>query len=50
MMVYPTAGIRLDHTATLLQSGQVLLTGGFESSVGTAEVYQPGVPSPPGLQ
>jgi len=51
MATYPTSGVRVYHTATLLQSGQVLLAGGIgDHPNGTAEVYEPGVPYTPGLQ
>jgi len=48
-----SSGFRVGHTATLLPNGQVLLDGGESLTafrLGTAEIYQPGRPNPPGLQ
>ena len=54
MATYPTSGARADHTATLLENGQVLLAGNIPTGPdypnGTAEIYQPSMPNPPGLQ
>jgi hypothetical protein len=50
MATYDTSGARVYHTATLLQNFQVLLAGGLGDSSGTAEIYQSGIPAPPGLQ
>jgi hypothetical protein len=49
MATYPTLGVRAAHTATLLPNGQVLLAGGYSQGI-DAEIYQPGIPTPPGLQ
>jgi len=49
MATYPTSGARAAHTATLLTNGQVLLAGGYGQD-STAEIYQPAIPNPPGLQ
>lgn len=49
MATYPTSGVRVNHTATLLANGQVLLAGGYDQE-STAEIYQPSIPNPPGLQ
>ena len=53
MAVGHSSGFRVGHTATLLPNGQVLLDGGESLTgfrLGTAEIYQPGRPNPPGLQ
>jgi hypothetical protein len=51
MAVYPTSGVRLNHTATLLLNGRVFLAGGAaDHPYGSAEVYQPGISYAPGLQ
>lgn len=49
MDTYPTTGVRVNHTATLLTNGQVLLAGGNDQE-STAEIYQPAMLNPPGLQ
>jgi hypothetical protein len=53
MQVGHSVGFRVGHTATLLLNGQVLLDGGDPPNpfrLGSAELYQPGIPTPPGLQ
>jgi hypothetical protein len=53
MEVGHSVGFRIGHTATMLLSGQVMLYGGEIpnlSRLGSAELYQPGIPNPPGLQ
>jgi hypothetical protein len=49
MAAYPTSGVRAAHTATLLTNGQVLLAGGYNQGI-DAEIYQPAIPTSPGLQ
>jgi hypothetical protein len=53
MQVGHAVGPRIGHTATLLPNGQVLLDGGDPPNpfrLGSAELYQPGIRNPPGLQ
>jgi hypothetical protein len=49
MEVGHSVGSRIGHTATTLANGQVLLYGGNPNR-SEAEIYQPGVTNPPGLQ